>query len=210
MPSPRDAARDAAAAARGGPLLPRPGAVVLQDAVRRRRASCSMQTRCRRWCRWSSAGIGVTLIPEMAVSVETRSASVSVARFKRPQPSRTIGMVWRKTSPLARQLHADLRCRVPGSRPQAAQGGIGVGAQVAGLKGRAPCRQSPASSSLRVHRHQPIPQAMFRSFAAVTILVSCFTAAGWAQTPSNSRYAGGNSARQAHRKESSAEGEGCP
>jgi LysR family transcriptional regulator, hydrogen peroxide-inducible genes activator len=51
-----------------------------------------------------SAGIGVTLIPEMAVPVEMRSASVSVARFKNPQPSRTIGMVWRKTSPLARQL----------------------------------------------------------------------------------------------------------
>jgi LysR family transcriptional regulator, hydrogen peroxide-inducible genes activator len=51
-----------------------------------------------------SAGIGVTLIPEIAVAVETRSASVSVARFKNPQPSRTIGMVWRKTNPLARQL----------------------------------------------------------------------------------------------------------
>jgi LysR family transcriptional regulator, hydrogen peroxide-inducible genes activator len=51
-----------------------------------------------------SAGIGVTLIPEMALAVETRSAPVSVTRFKNPQPSRTIGMVWRKTSPLARQL----------------------------------------------------------------------------------------------------------
>ena len=51
-----------------------------------------------------SAGIGVTLIPEMAVDVETRSASVSVSRLKDPQPSRTIGMVWRKTSPLARQV----------------------------------------------------------------------------------------------------------
>jgi LysR family transcriptional regulator, hydrogen peroxide-inducible genes activator len=50
------------------------------------------------------AGIGVTLIPEMAVTVETRSATVSVARFRNPQPSRTIGMVWRKTSPLAGQL----------------------------------------------------------------------------------------------------------
>src|ERR1700761_7195067 len=50
------------------------------------------------------AGIGVTLIPEMAVPVETRSAPVSVTRFKNPQPSRTIGMVWRKSSPLARQL----------------------------------------------------------------------------------------------------------
>jgi LysR family hydrogen peroxide-inducible transcriptional activator len=51
-----------------------------------------------------SAGIGVTLIPEMAVAVETRSASVSVARFENPKPSRTIGMIWRKTSPLANQL----------------------------------------------------------------------------------------------------------
>lgn len=51
-----------------------------------------------------SAGIGVTLIPEMAVAVETRSASVSVARFRNPQPSRTIGMIWRKASPLAEQL----------------------------------------------------------------------------------------------------------
>ena len=51
-----------------------------------------------------SAGLGVTLIPEMAVAVETRSASVSVARFRKPQPARTIGMIWRKTSPLAGQL----------------------------------------------------------------------------------------------------------
>jgi LysR family hydrogen peroxide-inducible transcriptional activator len=51
-----------------------------------------------------SAGLGVTLIPEMAAAVETRSAPVSVVSFKEPQPSRTIGMVWRKTSPLAGQL----------------------------------------------------------------------------------------------------------
>ena len=50
------------------------------------------------------AGIGVTLIPEMAVAIETRSASVSVARLASPRPSRTIGMVWRKTNPLAEQL----------------------------------------------------------------------------------------------------------
>lgn len=50
------------------------------------------------------AGIGVTVIPEMAVAVETRSAPVSVARFEGRQPSRTIGMVWRRTSPLTRQL----------------------------------------------------------------------------------------------------------
>lgn len=50
------------------------------------------------------AGIGVTLIPEMAADVETRSAEVSLARFAEPQPARTVGMIWRKTSPLAPQL----------------------------------------------------------------------------------------------------------
>ena len=50
------------------------------------------------------AGLGITLIPEMAVAVETRSASVSVTHFTTQEPSRTIGMVWRKTSPLAREL----------------------------------------------------------------------------------------------------------
>lgn len=60
-----------------------------------------------------SAGMGVTLIPEMAVAVETRSASVSISRFKEPQPSRTIGMIWRRTSPLAGQLAelSDAVCR---------------------------------------------------------------------------------------------------
>ncbi|MEJ1157767.1 hydrogen peroxide-inducible genes activator [Prosthecomicrobium sp. N25] len=50
------------------------------------------------------AGIGVTLIPEMAVLVETRSAAVSIARFEAQTPTRTIGMIWRKTSPLSDQL----------------------------------------------------------------------------------------------------------
>ena len=50
------------------------------------------------------AGMGVTLIPDMAVDMETRSANVSIARFPHPRPSRTIGMVWRRTNPLSDQL----------------------------------------------------------------------------------------------------------
>ncbi|WP_375254205.1 LysR substrate-binding domain-containing protein [Yoonia sp.] len=50
------------------------------------------------------AGIGVTLIPDMAVPVEIRSAPVCVDRFAAPEPMRTVGMIWRKTSPLSRQL----------------------------------------------------------------------------------------------------------
>jgi len=50
------------------------------------------------------AGLGVTLIPEMAVQLETRSASVAVSRFEDPQPSRTVGMIWRKASALTGQI----------------------------------------------------------------------------------------------------------
>ena len=50
------------------------------------------------------AGLGVTLIPEMAVAVESRSADVSISRFKHPKPSRTVGMIWRNSSPLAQEL----------------------------------------------------------------------------------------------------------
>lgn len=50
------------------------------------------------------AGIGVTLIPQMAVPIEMRSASISVARLAHPRPSRTIGMIWRKTNPLSGQF----------------------------------------------------------------------------------------------------------
>ncbi|APE44119.1 LysR family transcriptional regulator [Sulfitobacter alexandrii] len=48
------------------------------------------------------AGIGVTVIPRMAVGVETRSAAVDWAPFAGPQPKRTVGMIWRKSSPLTR------------------------------------------------------------------------------------------------------------
>mgnify|MGYP001275776629 CR=1 FL=1 len=52
------------------------------------------------------AGIGMTLIPQMAVAVETRSAAVAVAHFPEPGPSRTIGVVWRRSNPLGEQFAA--------------------------------------------------------------------------------------------------------
>ncbi len=66
------------------------------------------------------AGLGVTLIPEMALAVETRSAAVSVARLAAPRPSRRIGMVWRRSSPLfgqLRQIAALVRDAGPRSLP---------------------------------------------------------------------------------------------
>lgn len=69
------------------------------------------------------AGMGITLIPEMAVPVETRSAPVSVARFRDPQPKRQVGMVWRRTSPLADRFRAIAELLAPEASepPEAAQ-----------------------------------------------------------------------------------------
>ncbi len=50
------------------------------------------------------AGLGVTLIPEMAVDLEARAAQVCIQRFAAPAPQRQIGLVWRKTSPLGGAL----------------------------------------------------------------------------------------------------------
>lgn len=50
------------------------------------------------------AGMGVTLIPQMAARVETRSAPVCVAPFKTSTPSRQLGLVWRRSDPRGKQF----------------------------------------------------------------------------------------------------------
>ena len=45
-----------------------------------------------------SSGIGLTLIPEMAVDVETCAATVVTMRFDEPAPARTVGLIWRKNN----------------------------------------------------------------------------------------------------------------
>jgi LysR family hydrogen peroxide-inducible transcriptional activator len=44
-------------------------------------------------------GYGVTLVPEVAAGVEVRDSRVRLLRFTEPEPARTIGLVWRRTSP---------------------------------------------------------------------------------------------------------------
>jgi LysR family transcriptional regulator, hydrogen peroxide-inducible genes activator len=44
-------------------------------------------------------GYGVTLVPQVAVDVEVRDERVKLVRFAAPEPGRTIGLAWRKTSP---------------------------------------------------------------------------------------------------------------
>jgi LysR family hydrogen peroxide-inducible transcriptional activator len=44
-------------------------------------------------------GYGVTLVPEVAVDVEVRDRRVKLLRFTAPEPGRSIGLAWRKSSP---------------------------------------------------------------------------------------------------------------
>ncbi|HXW23691.1 MAG TPA: hydrogen peroxide-inducible genes activator [Xanthobacteraceae bacterium] len=44
-------------------------------------------------------GYGVTLVPEVAIDVEVRDERVKLLRFAAPEPGRTIGLGWRRTSP---------------------------------------------------------------------------------------------------------------
>jgi LysR family hydrogen peroxide-inducible transcriptional activator len=44
-------------------------------------------------------GYGVTLVPQVAAEVEARDERVKLLRFAPPQPGRSIGLAWRRTSP---------------------------------------------------------------------------------------------------------------
>src|SRR5580704_11636152 len=54
-------------------------------------------------CQMVATGLGVTLLPTSAVALEARPGTGLVTRpFADPAPSRTIGLVWRRTSPNGR------------------------------------------------------------------------------------------------------------
>lgn len=46
-----------------------------------------------------AAGLGITLLPEICVGVEARSREIKLMHFTDPEPSRSIGLAWRKSSP---------------------------------------------------------------------------------------------------------------
>ncbi len=46
-----------------------------------------------------AAGFGITLLPEICLGVESRGRNLSLVRFIDPEPFRTLGLVWRSTSP---------------------------------------------------------------------------------------------------------------
>ena len=53
-----------------------------------------------------SNGLGLTLLPELSLDLETRRADIRVMRFTDPEPQRVIGLAWRETSPRKRDFAA--------------------------------------------------------------------------------------------------------
>jgi LysR family hydrogen peroxide-inducible transcriptional activator len=51
-------------------------------------------------------GYGITLIPQIATDVELRDDRVTMLRFEEPQPGRSIGLVYRRTSPRKQDFRA--------------------------------------------------------------------------------------------------------
>jgi LysR family transcriptional regulator, hydrogen peroxide-inducible genes activator len=51
-------------------------------------------------------GYGVTLLPEVAAEIEVRDERVNLLRFADPQPARTVGLAWRRTSPRRKDFAA--------------------------------------------------------------------------------------------------------
>ena len=75
-----------------------------------------------------------TLVPEVAVDVELRDDRVKLLRFVEPQPGRSIGLVWRRTSPrkadfqaLGQTLKNVLNAPLQRTHPVKAAGKVGYG-----------------------------------------------------------------------------------
>lgn len=49
-------------------------------------------------------GLGMTLLPELAVPLESRRGDIRLMRFAEPEPQRVIGLAWRRSSPRKRHF----------------------------------------------------------------------------------------------------------
>jgi len=49
-------------------------------------------------------GMGMTLLPELSLDVEAKRDQIRLMRFADPEPQRTIGLAWRRSSPRKRHF----------------------------------------------------------------------------------------------------------
>lgn len=82
-----------------------------------------------------AAGAGVTLLPRIAVATENRRGELEIRRFAAPAPGRTIGLIWRRRSPIASALRR-LAEAMRTSFPKADQRLENEGAKKASKRGR--------------------------------------------------------------------------
>ena len=68
-------------------------------------------------------GLGMTLLPETCIDLEVRDDKVKLLRFADPEPYRTVGLAWRRSSPLKEEF-ADFGRLVLEAVPQLAGGGM--------------------------------------------------------------------------------------
>ncbi len=59
-------------------------------------------------------GMGLTLLPEISLAVEGRRGDVDVIPFEAPEPSRSVGLAWRASSPRSKDFEAlgEMVCKV--------------------------------------------------------------------------------------------------
>ena len=61
-----------------------------------------------------AGGLGITLLPRLSLEVEAPQLSqIVILPFRKPEPSRTIGLVWRTTSPRAHEFQLLAKLLVP-------------------------------------------------------------------------------------------------
>jgi LysR family hydrogen peroxide-inducible transcriptional activator len=51
-------------------------------------------------------GYGVTLVPEVAIDAKMQDPRVKLLRFRDPEPGRSVGLAWRRTSPRVKDFEA--------------------------------------------------------------------------------------------------------
>jgi len=72
-------------------------------------------------------GYGVTLLPQVAAEAEGHDERVMLLRFTEPQPARSIGLAWRKTSPRKKDFEALGEVIAKARRPTRASAGNTTG-----------------------------------------------------------------------------------
>jgi len=53
-----------------------------------------------------ASGLGLTFLPEISLGLECRHADIRVIRFDEPEPTRTLGLAWRASSPRSADFEA--------------------------------------------------------------------------------------------------------